>query len=483
MSTKYSDLLATKQAEKAKKVIDYYDGKQDEYIISLLDDKQSGRKDWRSRGIVARYRNLVKMIINKSGLIANDKLPQVIVYDQAGEVENEAETILLNQLLVKADFEDLVKNNDPIIRSLSTTKVLVQYDSENDKPVFDILGLHNAATVLDEYHNLNLLIFKLSEDKDGNKRFRVFTKLEILDISVDKKGQEVITNVAPNVYNRIPIATFHDLNKPRCSDWNSVSTDLTQLNDIYNMHITDSEFALKHMKYGTWVTNCELSGTTSTGTTSEQTVYNRALPVTTASNTSQEIIIGPNSIVQLGGSKSDNPYFDWKSPVVDLKPLDEIVNTWVDSYATDWGVVIDESGSADSGFKLVVKELPNIEIKKARAKMQQAGYEELCTQVMDIYNLVYPGSFTAGSKPKVKFFDPILPVDETADEGVWSIRIQNGRATRVDYFMQKYDMTKEQAIEKITEIDETRSTQQVNTLMEMKNVPNAPTVQKFTLGN
>lgn len=482
MSTKFADLLSTKNAEKARTIVDYYDGKQDEYVVKQIADDYSGRASWKQRGIIPRSRNLLKMIINKSGLISNDKLPQFIINDQAGDIENEEETILLNSLLTKADIEDLIKNNDPLIRALSTTKVLVQYDEEVGKYVFDILGLHNSATVLDEYRKLDLLIYMLGHDSNGKQRFRIFTNNLIQDITVDEKGQEVITNSMPNPFGFIPVATFHDLTKPRCSDWNTPSSELVQLNDIYNLHITDSEFAIKHMKYGTWVTNCEISGVAPSGGTSEQQVYNRSLPVTTTTSTSQEVVIGPTSIVQLGGSKSDNPYFDWKSPVVNLEPLDNIINTWVDSYATDWSVVLDQSGSADSGFKLVVKELPNMEMKKARAKMQQSGYEELCDIVMRIQNIILPGSFTEGSKPKVKFFDPILPVDETADEGVWNLRIQNGRATRIDYFMQKFDMTKIQAEEKIAEIDAIRQSQQVSTLQSMVNAPAAPNVQKFMVG-
>ncbi len=127
MSTKFADLLSTKNAEKARTIVDYYDGKQDEYIVKQIADDYSGRASWKQRGIIPRSRNLLKMIINKSGLISNDKLPQFIINDQAGDIENEEETILLNSLLTKADIEDLIKNNDTIIRALSTTKLLVQY--------------------------------------------------------------------------------------------------------------------------------------------------------------------------------------------------------------------------------------------------------------------------------------------------------------------------------------------------------------------
>ena len=42
---------------------------------------------------------------------------------------------------------------------------------------------------------------------------------------------------------------------------------------------------------------------------------------------------------------------------------------------------------------------------------------------------------------------------EKSNEEVWSIRIKEGRASRIDYFIEVKGMSKEEAIAKVAEID------------------------------
>lgn len=477
--TDFSKQLSSKVAEKARKIIDYYDGKQYEYMIKQLSDVNSGRRDWRARGLIPRTRNLVKMIIGKSGLITTDKLPNIEIH--SNDLLNETETQLLNELLIAADYEDTVRNIDPIIRALSTARILVQWDDINKKFVFDILGLHNSATILDQYKNLVTLIYRTSCEHDGSATFRVFTPELIQDIEVDKDGTEVIRNSVPNPYGFIPLAAFHDTAKPRTGDYNEPPEDIVQLNEIVNLHLTDSEYALKFMKYGTWVTNCNIEGQTSS-TPQVTQVYNRNLPVQT-NTPGQEVIIGPTQVVKVSTVGIDNPMFEWKTPIVDLQPLDTIVNTWVHDFAADWSVNIKAAGqaTATSGFQLVVEEIDNLELKKVRSKQFACGLEQVCMIMMKIANMV-GYNFSEDSKPNVVFSTPILPVAELEDEQVWSLRLREGRASRTEYFITKFDMTLEQAQEKIAQIDSERQAQQVSTLSQMNVVPNAPNVQKFMVG-
>jgi hypothetical protein len=97
--------------------------------------------------------------------------------------------------------------------------------------------------------------------------------------------------------------------------------------------------------------------------------------------------------------------------------------------------------------------MPNLELRKARQKMFTAGFARLykviafITQGKPGLNLPLDGVLYA------KFQDPALPVDDEAQEKVWSVRIMEGRASRVDYFMETQGMTEEEAKQKIVEID------------------------------
>jgi ABC-type amino acid transport substrate-binding protein len=53
----------------------------------------------------------------------------------------------------------------------------------------------------------------------------------------------------------------------------------------------------------------------------------------------------------------------------------------------------------------------------------------------------------------IEFSKPELPVDEKASEEVWTMRIDSGRASRVDYFMAVMGMSRNEAEAKVAEID------------------------------
>jgi hypothetical protein len=84
--------------------------------------------------------------------------------------------------------------------------------------------------------------------------------------------------------------------------------------------------------------------------------------------------------------------------------------------------------------------------------MQEAGFKRL-------YHVIAAVASTVGINLPVdeelfiKFGPPDLPVDEKATEEVWDLRINAGRASRLDYFMEAKGMTRLEAEAKIAEID------------------------------
>jgi hypothetical protein len=102
---------------------------------------------------------------------------------------------------------------------------------------------------------------------------------------------------------------------------------------------------------------------------------------------------------------------------------------------------------------LIVEELPNLELRKRRAKMFEAGMTRLYQTIVTVFNTFVPGMFPPNSVVDVNFFDPILPTDSKEQELMWSMRIAEGRATRTDYFMATQGMTKDEAELKVKEID------------------------------
>lgn len=468
-SPNISDLIDLKEAELAAKILDYYDGAQEKHMIRLLNDPNKGRKDWQSRGIIPRTRNITKMVVDKSGLLFNDKAPKLDVY--VGESADEVQSAKLQAELEKVDWVEFFTNFDSVVRMLKTACVLVQYDEEDGQLVFDILTKQNSAVVLSSNKKIDTLIYRTSgSDDDKVQEFRVFTKLLIQDIAVDEHGHESILMTMPNPYGIIPLAVFHDTNTPRVDFWNKTPNDLIQINDMYNLHITDSEYAASWAKLKTLFTNARIVTGNDDAQYEAVSVYGEALPkfVPTAGS----VIGGPSRVIQIDTMGVDTPFVEYKGPEVDLEPIDNMVNKWVADFAADWAVNVKDAngGAADSGFKLIVEEMPNLELRKKRARMFEAGFKRLFAVIKKVMNFNIPGYFDEEAELFAQFSAPSLPVDQMAEEQVWSRRIAEGRASIVDYLMVTKGLTREEAITKMTEIQNDMSSKAATVNVQKFNV-------------
>jgi len=445
----YMDLFDEKAKALACRCLDYYDGRSKEHLIKFL---QTYRKYALGKGLIPRTRNLTKKIADKSGLLFNGKPPMVEVYpvDDAPSPDD-ALSAQLHELFESARWVEFFSNFDPTVRLLKTAWVLVQYAPEKDRWVMDTMTQANAAVSVDLFGDLEVLLYETGK-VDDYRTFKVWTPLEVFDLYVDKAGNEEKRDALPNPYGVIPAAVFYDTNVPRSGAWNPIPEDLIEVNDMYNLHITDSEYTASWNKQPTLFTNAQIQGGTGTQYVEKQ-VYGEPLPRWVPSS-APGFVGGPGTVVGIE-TNGEQVYLEYKKPDVDLMPLDDIMSKWVADYADDWSVNIklDGQGSAaDSGFKLVVEELPNLELRKARQRMFEAGFERLFEVIKNVG--AYHGvTFPPEAVVDVTFSTPDLPVDEKASEEVWSIRISEGRASRVDYFMATKGLSLEEAEAKVAEID------------------------------
>lgn len=448
-SSKITDLIDPQMAETTSKILDYYDGDQQKHLEKLLSDPFKGRKNWKARGFDPIPRNILKMIVDKSGLLFNDKPPTLDVYTN-GELDETASATLQEQL-ENLDWIEHFTNFDSVVRLLKTACILVQFDAETDALTFDILTRQNAAVVMNPHNKqINTLVYFVTTDADGLEHYRVYTKELIQDLVKDKNGEETIMNAMPNPFGIIPVVAFHDTNTPRIDFWNKTPTDLLKINDLYNQHITESAFASSWSKLKTFYHNVEFQA-----------------------DANGQVIAGPDQIVQISSMASDPVFMQYIGPDVNLQPIDDMINKWVADFAADWAVNVKfgGNGTADSGFKLIVEEMPNLELRKKRARMFEAGFKRLYRVITKVLNYYKPGALPEDAELFAQFAAPILPVNEKDQEDVWTRRIAAGRATRTDYFMSVFGMTKQEAQDKIAEIDE-----------ENTEHPNNKAVQEYSAG-
>lgn len=445
----YMDLFNKKNAQLTRKIEDYFDGNSKPHLLEFMN---TYRANGLKKGQQARTRNIFRPIVEKSGMLFGHRPPKLEVYD--GDNVNDVASALVQTAFESAKWIEFFTNFDPMLRVLKTLYVMPQVDPISRRWVFVELNQDNCALKQNIFGDIELLLYCTGKNYDDTMRYTVWTPLEYWEIDVDGHGGEIEVpgSRQPNPYGLVPAAAFHDTTVPRHGkEWNTPTTDLIEISDIYNLHLTDSEFSAMWVKSPTLFTNAQIQGG-STETFEVRQVYGEALPRYVPTS-SPGFVGGPGTVVGLE-SNGEPIYLDYKGPSPDLTGLDQMVKQWVMDFASDWSVqlMVEGNGAADSGFKLVVKELPNLELRKKRMKMMQGGF-------MRLYEIMIPMAASVGitlpdtAQLWVDFGEPNLPIDEKATEEVWSRRINEKRATRVDYFIEVKGMTKEEAEAKVAEID------------------------------
>lgn len=431
----------------ARKAINYYDGKQIEEILKMLNDPASFRKSWKDKGLQPRARNITKAIVDKSGLLFNGNPPLFEVF--VNGTVNQNATQSLKDLLDSAQWIEYFTNFDNQVRLLKTGLTLVQWDPESKLPIFDALHRGNAAVMIDPTTRQVKELLVITSDED---EYRHFTTETITDYEYDKTAKElVIKGQFPNPYGIVPVCAFHDTNVPRYGIWNIAPTDLVGMNEMYNLHLMDSEYSASWSKVKTLFTNAEI-GDSSLGTV---TVVDPNTGIPRQAPASPSAVGGPGRVVKIDTPPGQTPFVEYKGPDVNLSPVEDMFSNWVQDFAADWSVRLSSSGSASatSGFQLIVEELPNLELRKQRQKMFAAGFSKLY-KVLAYVTAGVPGvNLPLEGELFVSFGNPALPVDDKVQEEIWSRRILEGRASRVDYLMEVKGMSKEEAVQKLSEID------------------------------
>jgi hypothetical protein len=444
------DMLNTKQAAKAQKSLAYYDGQQEEYLIKTLNEQRS---DWQKKKINPRWRNLTKMVVEKSGMLFKDSMPCLEVFDANMVVENPAATELLYEMFAREEFSEFWTNFDQVLRLLKTALVLIQWDAEEMKFVPGILHRGNCEVVLSP---INRKVIGLIHSVASNM-WRVWTPEEVIDLMADDNGQAYTVGSQPNTYGVIPVTPFYDTNTPRQGFWVEQDESLVNINELYNLHLTDSEFSVLWSKLSTLFTNGRPAGNNSNSIEVAE-VVNSPLPrMVPNSALSPGVNAGPGQAVVLQTEGGDPLFVEYRNPNIDLKPLDEVVDNWVRNFAGDWSVRLEMLGQARaaSGFQFIVEEMPNLELRKQRQRMFENGFKRLYRVLREVHN-VSTGvkAFPADSQLFVRFEAPVLPVDLAVQETVWSQRIKEGRATEIDYFVATLGISEEEAQQKFIDIVE-----------------------------
>lgn len=451
-----SEYFDTKYAKFAQMSLDYLDGKQLEYVVKLLDDPNYGRRKWKERGMRPMSRNITGMIVEKSAQVFVKHSPTQEVYNSNDDTEpNDDLSQAYANILEDADFDEFMQNFDQVVRLLKTGIILTQYNEKDNSIMLDCLHRGNAVVWIDPMtKEPTKLLYKVFEDEYAEYcYYRIFTadKIEDWREKEQQAGQppeepELISS-EDNPYGIIPMATFYDTNAPRVGYWNVMPTELVNFNESYNLNLVDLAFGAAWNIHKTLFTNCEITAEGG-GTYEVREQYGQALPRQVASSGGDGAMMGLARVVQLDTTAVESPFVEFKGPDSDLTGSSNLFSEWARDYAADWSVRVKASGEgvASSGFQLIVEEFDNLELRGSRSKMFAAGLAELYDVVKVIWNTHQSFTeFPEDSVCVVTFPQPSMPVEKKEEEEVWTSRLNQKRATPIDYFMEVLGLTEEEA--------------------------------------
>jgi hypothetical protein len=508
-----------------QKLVDYYEGDQRDYVISMLDGAMNGfgkRKEWKHRGIVPRVRNVIKSIVDKSGLLFN-KPPQLNII--TGVNNEPVVDPVYQEMLENADWNEVMQNIDVYTRLCGSTIVLQQLSvpdgtttqngqyrfdyTRGDQLLFTILHYGNTVVKMNEARTkiteLAYILDDISYDLDKgysnrpkNWSYCVWTPEEIIEIQVNEQNDsryssnqqniETVISREPNPYGIVPASFFYDTRKPRKDFWVRPSEDLIALQEVVNLALTDTEFAIAFQKQKTLFITGDLINDDNNagdqlipaaqlGNSPGGAIYN---DIPFYQTRKQSMLGGLGSIAKLGldgGGTAGKAEF--VGPDTDLAALDTIITNYVQAVANDWSVNLNYGGGgkANSGFQLVVEELNNLQLRDMRAQMMQSSLRRF----YEITKVIYPGQLTDGYL-QAEFAPPNLPVNLMEQENIWTLRIDNNRASIKDYFMEEKGLTEQEADAKIAEVMEINAKTNVG-LPSAVAPPKAPEPQTGTSTN
>lgn len=435
-------------AEFTEKSVNYYDGKQLEPLAKLLDDPQRGRANWKERGFNLIYRNLTKMVIDKSSMLYKDGMPQIEIYQ--GDTVDERQTQAFMDYADKSMLNEFMINLDPIIRLLKSVGVLISYNSETDNFSYGILHQGNSK-MLFLGNMIVAVLFEVSEG-DGYCYYQSITDEVIQDWRVQEYGNAVEhMGTIPNPYGFVPVAMFHDTNVPKDGMFNVMQKDLVTFNEIYNLYLIDMLFASSYSFRKTLFTNASFEDDDIPQSTGVQETVGSAGDKLgrNVSAGSPQTIIGPDRAIQVSTRGGEAPFVQYLGPDVSIQEVKELLMDLTKDFAADWSVRVraDGYGNVTSGFQIVVEEIDNLELRSQRSRMAEAGLSRLFDNMnMMLQTVLVVPPFSIDAQLYATFTAPMLPINKKEELDIWAKKIELGLATKEDYWRVVDKMTEDEIV-------------------------------------
>jgi len=418
------DNLRGYQRASARQAVDYLDGEQLPHFEEYLNTPGCGIKNWKQRGILPLWENITGLIVDRSAQTYQQN-PERIVVGANGEI-NEPSTESYNALIENSNLDEVLEDADLLARLLNAAIVIPQYNDETGAVYFSAVSQHNADCVWNRPSQRleSLLYCGGGIGPKGGMIYHYWDSKQVVDLEVQMMvsggnnsvasahatiGAATVIESKPHPYGITPGAVLYDIKPPRSGFWGKRKWEqLINFNLGVNMFHTEMKFNQRYQSFGQIITNAEVP---------------------------DGVIFGPDSIIKVKQQHPDEViFFEYKSPSsisVAIGAFSNWLESFRDNIGQEWGVNIKVSGegSADSGFKLVVEELPGLQLRKKRQKpadtFEQALYQ-VCLALSEAHGL----GLVPGTRLKVKFPEPDLPVNLKEKEEIRQMQLASKTVSR-----------------------------------------------------
>ncbi|WP_422847206.1 hypothetical protein ACOYR4_15375 [Acidovorax sp. M14] len=437
------------EAIETQKLIDYYEDDQERYVTALLDAK---RENWRERGFNVTSRNIIKSIVDQSGLLFN-KPPKltVIPYGQSRGIEDAT----FNQIMGRAGWLEFFQNVDVYTRLLKTIVVLQQKYIPQERSTVDgvyrfdyrkgdallLTMLHQGQCVTRTDitgRNITELAYYLTPYSQVESWTYRYINADVIEEWEVKGDEEIRLSSLPNPEGLVPASPFYDVRIPRNSFWFRTPEDIVSFQDNLNLFNCDLDYARAHqMQKSLFVDSPIVDSDDGTAYRANDENWSTPTPKT------KKTIGGLGSIVTLEkGMTGSTPLVKFDGPDTELRALYEIMASQVRDIASDWNVNFKEDQSANSGYQVITNEMGNLALREKRAQSFESGFRRFYDITQQMYPELQEGTL------HVEFGAPSLPVNRLEQEQVYQYRLQNKTATPVDIYIAD-GLTEEEAIAKL----------------------------------
>ena len=431
----YKDLidnLTSKSVKSAQVAVDYLENDMLTHVENML-SQVHGVKEWRKRGFLPIFENPTRIMVERSSKSYKEAPKRSVV---VGESTSEGQTEIYNDLLKTTNINFIGQDLDARARLLKASILLPQVDMDGQGRGSGKINL----SVLSR-NNCDIKINRMTGEIEGllytsgivglhdGQIYHHWTPELITDIEGDK-----VTGERENPYGMVPAAILHDTRPPASGKlWSYPSWEqLIQFSDGLNLFNTEALYNARFAMVGAPVTNMKIPEGT---------------------------VIGIGAPLKLGDSAGgDTPFFEYSSPSANVTEFMAWLQPFKEAIADEMGVNLNYAGggSAESGFKLIVEEFENIELRQQRI-IAAKQFEQDLYHVFAVMSQVHDWKLDINGIGVADFTEPALPVNKIEDWTIAKEQLALGILSPEEYWqMQDPDLTIEQLAVKRRAYDKSR---------------------------